>query len=195
MRDMKNSFATALLALSLHAGTALAAVTVKGVTFQDTDVVANQTLQLNGAGVRVKVIFDVYAASLYLPQKQQSAPAALSMPGAKSVHVVLLRDLTAAEFVEALVKGYKANNTEADQARLQPQLQALETMMLSTKNAPKGSRVRIELIPGTGTRIWFNDKRIGADIAGEDFYQCLMRIWLGNKPVDSDLKAALLGTS
>ena len=94
-----------------------------------------------------------------------------------------------------LVKGYKANNTEADQARLQPQLQALETMMLSTKNAPKGSRVRIELIPGTGTRIWFNDKRIGADIAGEDFYQCLMRIWLGNKPVDSDLKAALLGTS
>ncbi|HRH17312.1 MAG TPA: chalcone isomerase family protein [Aquabacterium sp.] len=192
---MKNSFATALLALSLHAGTALAAVTVKGVTFQDTDVVANQTLQLNGAGVRVKVIFDVYAASLYLPQKQQSAPAALSMPGAKSVHAVLLRDLTAAEFVEALVKGYKANNTEADQARLQPQLQALETMMLSTKNAPKGSRVRIELIPGTGTRIWFNDKRIGADIAGEDFYQCLMRIWLGNKPVDSDLKAALLGTS
>mgnify|MGYP000909004401 FL=1 len=195
MRDMKNSIATALLALSLHAGTALAAVTVKGVTFQDTDVVANQTLQLNGAGVRVKVIFDVYAASLYLPQKQQSAPAALSMPGAKSVHAVLLRDLTAAEFVEALVKGYKANNTEADQARLQPQLQALETMMLSTKNAPKGSRVRIELIPGTGTRIWFNDKRIGADIAGEDFYQCLMRIWLGNKPVDSDLKAALLGTS
>jgi hypothetical protein len=192
---MKKTIATALLALSMNAGTALAAVTVKGVTFQDTDVVANQTLQLNGAGVRVKVIFDVYAASLYLPQKQQSASAALSQGGAKSVHVVLLRDLTAAEFVEALVKGYKANNTEADQARLQPQLLALENMMLSTKNAPKGSRVRIELIPGAGTRIWFNDKRLGADIGGEDFYQCLMRIWLGNKPVDSDLKAALLGTS
>ncbi len=192
---MKKTLATALLALSMHAGTALAAVTVKGVTFQETDVVANQTLQLNGAGVRVKVIFDVYAASLYLPQKQQSASAALSQAGAKSVHVVLLRDLTAAEFVEALVKGYKANNTDADQARLQPQLLALENMMLSTKNAPKGSRVRLELIPGTGTRIWFNDKRIGPDIAGEDFYQCLLRIWLGNKPVDSDLKAALLGSS
>lgn len=192
---MKILLRTALLALTLNAATAMAAVTVKGVTFQDTDVVANQTLQLNGAGVRVKVIFDVYAASLYLPQKQQSAQAALSMPGAKSVHAVLLRDLTAEEFVAALVKGYKANNTEADQARFQPQLIALETMMLTTKNAPKGSRVRIELVPGSGTRIWFNGNRIGADIAGDDFYQCLMRIWLGNKPVDSDLKAALLGTS
>lgn len=192
---MKILLRTAFLALTLNAATAMAAVTVKGVTFQDTDVVANQTLQLNGAGVRVKVIFDVYAASLYLPQKQQSAQSALSMPGAKSVHAVLLRDLTAEEFVAALVKGYKANNTEADQARFQPQLIALETMMLSTKNAPKGSRVRIELVPGSGTRIWFNGSRIGADIAGDDFYQCLMRIWLGNKPVDSDLKAALLGTS
>jgi hypothetical protein len=36
-------------------------------------------------------------------------------------------------------------------------------------------------------------KPAGAPIAGEDFYQALLRIWLGPKPVQDDLKKALLG--
>ena len=30
-------------------------------------------------------------------------------------------------------------------------------------------------------------------IAGEDFYRALLRIWIGDKPVQDDLKKALLG--
>jgi len=30
-------------------------------------------------------------------------------------------------------------------------------------------------------------------IEGEDFYRALLRIWLGDKPVQEDLKKALLG--
>ena len=37
------------------------------------------------------------------------------------------------------------------------------------------------------------DRAKGKDIAGEDFYRALLRIWLGNKPVQDDLKQALLG--
>jgi hypothetical protein len=33
----------------------------------------------------------------------------------------------------------------------------------------------------------------GKDIPGEDFYRALLRIWLGEKPVQDDLKQALLG--
>jgi hypothetical protein len=33
----------------------------------------------------------------------------------------------------------------------------------------------------------------GEDIAGEDFYQAVLRIWLGDKPVQGDLKEGLLG--
>ena len=29
--------------------------------------------------------------------------------------------------------------------------------------------------------------------AGEDFYRALLRIWLGDKPVDGDLKQGMLG--
>jgi len=33
----------------------------------------------------------------------------------------------------------------------------------------------------------------GKPIAGEDFYRALLRIWLGDKPVQNDLKKSLLG--
>jgi hypothetical protein len=36
-------------------------------------------------------------------------------------------------------------------------------------------------------------KPAGAAIEGEDFYRALLRIWLGDKPVQDDLKKALLG--
>jgi hypothetical protein len=186
-----------LLALTLSLGLWVtgshASMTVKGVQFPDTDEVASQALQLNGAGVRVKVIFDVYAASLYLTQKQTTAQGVLALPGAKSVQAVLLRDLSAQEFVDALIKGYKANNSAADVERFAEPLEKLEAMMLAMKSAAKGSHLRIDLVPGTGTRIWLNGKRHGSDIPGDDFYQTLLRIWLGPKPVDADLKSALLG--
>jgi hypothetical protein len=194
LQHLTSLTATLTTALALMAGSAYASMTVKGVQFPDTDEVASQPLQLNGAGVRVKVIFDVYAASLYLPQRQTTAQGALSTPGAKSVQAVLLRDLSAQEFVDALIKGYKANNSAADVEKFHDQLTNLEAMMLAMKSAPKGSRLRIDLVPGTGTRIWLNGKRHGSDIPGDDFYQSLLRIWLGNKPVDADLKSALLGS-
>ncbi len=194
---MKKQMLRLALATSLSLSTLIgqAAVSIKGVQFSDTEEVGKQPLSLNGAGVRVKVIFDVYAASLYLPQKQTTAEGALNAPGAKSIQAVLLRNLTATEFVEALIKGYKDNNSEADQARFDSQLKALEAMMLSMKSAPKGSRVRIDFIPGVGTRILLNGQPHGSDISGDEFYQSLLRIWLGPKPVDADLKSALLGKS
>jgi hypothetical protein len=33
----------------------------------------------------------------------------------------------------------------------------------------------------------------GKPIPGEDFYRALLRIWLGEKPVDGELKQAMLG--
>ena len=30
-------------------------------------------------------------------------------------------------------------------------------------------------------------------IAGDDFYNALLRIWIGDKPVDADLKKGMLG--
>ena len=171
---------------------AQAAADIKGVKFADTVEVASQPLLLNGAGVRVKLLFDVYAASLYLPQRQTSAQAVLGQSGPKSIQAVLLRDLSADDFVDAMIKGFKANNSEAEQTRHKSRLDTLEGMMRAVGSAHKGTTIRIDFVPGAGTRIQVDGQQRGQFIPGEDFYQALMRIWLGPKPVDSDLKSALL---
>lgn len=189
---MKRALTALILTCAAAATPALAAIEVKGVKFGDTFEVAKQPLKLNGAGVRVKLVFSVYAASLYLPQKQTSAQGVLTQAGPKSVQAVLLRELTSDEFVGAMIKGFNANNTEADVAHFKPRLDTLETMMKSVGTAPKGTAIHIDFVPGSGTRIIVDGQQRGADIPGEDFYQALLRIWLGNHPVDADLKAALL---
>ena len=46
---------------------------------------------------------------------------------------------------------------------------------------------------GGATRLVVNGKAAGKPIAGEDFYKALLRIWIGDKPVQDDLKKSLLG--
>ncbi len=65
--------------------------------------------------------------------------------------------------------------------------------MLSIGNAPEKSVVHLDWLPDSGTRLSFNGAAKGADIAGEEFYRALMRIWIGSQPAQDDLKEQLLG--
>lgn len=190
-----NSFARKLV---LFAGLmallpAWAAVDVKGAKFEDTYQLANQSLALNGAGVRVKLIVDVYAAGLYLPKKDHSAAAVLSEAGPKSMKIVLLRNLTGETFADAMVAGFKKNNSEADVAKFQTKMEEIRTMMLAFGEVKKGTVLHIDHVPGAGTHVLVDGVQKGGEIVGDDFFAALLKIWLGNSPVDSDLKEALLG--
>ena len=184
------AWALALLsALSLQAQ---AAVEVRGVKFADTTTVAGQPLQLNGAGVRVKVIVDVYAAGLYVGKRDASPQIVLSQPGAKSMQIVLLRDLTGEDFADAMIKGFLKNNSDAEVARFQGRLDELRKTMVSFGTVKKGTAIQLNLVPGAGIRTLVDGAQKGSDIQGDDFYAALLKIWLGNKPVDDDLKTGLL---
>ena len=54
------------------------ALELAGVKLPDSAQVGNTSLQLNGAGIRTKLIFKVYVGALYLPQKQTSADAIIA---------------------------------------------------------------------------------------------------------------------
>ncbi|MFT3859082.1 MAG: chalcone isomerase family protein [Aquabacterium sp.] len=190
---MKRATFALALTLALSATQALAVQEVKGVRFADSYALAGQTLQLNGAGVRVKFFIDVYAAALYLPKKEQSAAAVLGAPGVKSVQIVMLRDVSGDDFAEATEKGFNANHSEEELARHRPKLQELLTLMKSLGTVKKGSVVNIDLQPG-GVNITVNGTPKGLIAAKEDFAVAVMKNWLGSKPVDGDLKKALLGT-
>jgi hypothetical protein len=184
-----------LAALALSAALALpafAATEVSGVKFEDK-VTANGTeLVLNGAGLRKKLVFKVYAMGLYLPAKADSAAAVLSAHGNKRIQIVTLRDLSAEQLAEALEKGVEDNNAPGDMAKIKSRLEEFRANLLAMEKVPEKSDVRIEW-NGSATRVFLNGNQKGKDIAGEDFYLALLKIWFGDKPAQADLKDALLG--
>ena len=169
-----------------------AAQEVRGVKFASTTQVAGQTLQLNGAGVRVKLIIDVYAAGLYVGKRDSSTQGLLGQPGAKSMQIVLLRELTGEEFADAMIKGFRKNNSDAEVVRLQPRLDELRKTMVSFGTVKKGTVIQLNLVPGVGARTLVDGSQRGTDIPGDDFYAALLKIWLGTNPVDDELKEGLL---
>lgn len=191
--DLKHFARAWVTVAALAALPAMAVTEVKGVKFPDTYQLNGQTLQLNGAGVRVKVIIDVYAAGLYVVKPDTNATTLVGQAGPKSMEIVLLRDLTGEDFADATVKGFKANNSAADQAKFQSKLEEIKTMMVNFGQVKKGSVIQIDFVPGEGTHVLIDGKRRGPEVTGDDFQQAVLRIWLGNKPVDDDLKHSLLG--
>ncbi len=190
------SLAGLLLALAcLVTPPAWAVREVRGVKFSDSSPLGGQVLQLNGVGVRVKVIVDVYAAGLYLPHKEASPTNIFDMPGPKSMHIVLLRDLTGEDFADAMIKGFRKNNSDSDNAKYLPRIEAIRDNMLTFGNVKKGTSIHIDFVPGAGTRAVIGGVQKGNDIPGEDFYAALLKIWLGNHPVDTSLKEDLLGVA
>jgi hypothetical protein len=68
--------------------------------------------------------------------------------------------------------------------------------MLGVGTVTKGAAVHLDWLPEVGggvTRLTIDGAKKGEDVAGEDFYRALLKIWLGDKPIQDDLKQHLLG--
>ena len=161
---------------------------VAGVTIPDTD----QQLVLNGAGLRKRAFFQVFAMGIYLPEKKSAAADVIGAADRKRVVIHMLRDVRADQFSDALIDGMKDNHSEGDMKALEPRAKQLAAVMAEMKEAKKGMRITLDWLPA-GTQVTVDGKAAGAPISGEDFYRALLRIWLGDKPVQDDLKKALLG--
>ena len=179
----------ALLGLGAHAN----ATEVEGINFADRITLGDSELVLNGAGVRVKMLFKVYALGLYLPQKSSTAGQVLASKGPRRIQIITLRTLTAEQLAEALVEFMRKNQGVAELAALQPRIDTLRSTMMSIGKVPAKTRIRLDYLPASGTRVFVDDEQKGADIPGEDFYLGLLRIWLGEHVPQASLREALLG--
>ncbi|MGH8747019.1 MAG: chalcone isomerase family protein [Burkholderiales bacterium] len=191
---MGSRLRTLVALAALAAAVPAFAAEIAGVDFSDTAQVADQPLVLNGAGLRRKFIFKVYAMALYLSAKAASAAAAIGASGPKRVAIGMLRDVDAKTFSDALREGIEANHSEAEVKALEPQLKQLEAVMRRIGTAKNGMRIRLDWVPGAGTQVSIDGAPADAPIPGENFYRALLRIWLGPHAVQDDLKQALLGT-
>src|ERR1041385_9181476 len=108
---MKPAASLALVgAIALLVAASGHAAEVGGVNLEDKISLAGQELVLNGAGVRTRLVFKVYVASLYLPQPAKDLQSVLARTP-RRIQLNLLRTLSADQLVEALNEGLEANNS------------------------------------------------------------------------------------
>lgn len=177
-----------LLALPASADT----VTVSGVKLDDTVQVGTQTLKLNGAGVRYKVIFKVYIAALYLPEEKSTTAEVLALPGAKRVTLVMLRELSNDDLGHRFMDGLKNNLDLEERSKLIKPMITFGKMFSLVPVLKKGDILTFDWIPGTGIVCQFNGQKIGETINDPVFYSAVLRIWLGKEPADESLKQKML---
>jgi Chalcone isomerase-like len=182
-----------LAAAALAAALPARAAEVAGVKFPDQVQAEGAALVLNGAGLRRKLFFKVYAMALYLPAKAASAAAAIEAAGPKRIAIGMLRDVDAKTFSNALREGIQDNHSEAEAEALEPRVKQLAALMDKVGEAKEGMRIALDWLPGKGTALAVDGAPAGEPIPGEDFYRALLRIWLGPHAVQDDLKRALLG--
>lgn len=190
---MLNKIAATLL-IAGFALSANAAVDIESIHYADTAVVNTAVLQLNGAGLRKKVFFKVYAAGLYLPAKAQTTESVLNQSGAVRVRLGLLRDVSAKSFVEALEDGLKDNTDEKTRNAISGELTNLIAAMNTIGDVKEGDLVDFDF-SGTTTSVSVNGKLIADNIGGKELFNSVLRIWLGEKAIDGKLKKGLLGAS
>ena len=175
-----------------YAPLAHAEVKVGAARFAETVTVDGTSLQLNGAGIRTKVILNIYAMGLYLPQPAKTADAALASPPPRQIRIQLLRALSGATFADALIDGLKQNQPAEALAPFQSSIDALRQAIAAHSEFPENSIVLITEEKNGAVQIVINDKPMLAPITQSGFFSLLLSIWLGSNPVQESLKNALL---
>jgi hypothetical protein len=160
-----------------------------GVQMDDEVTVGEQTLQLNGMGLRKKLWIKVYVGGLYLEKGSSNAGEIVESEQVKKVIMHFLTDrVTKAKLDSAWNEGFEANNPDE-----YPALEKRVTTFMGYFGDMKvGDRIIMTFTPGEGVSVAFNDTLKGV-IEGDDFSKALLRVWLGDHPPTEDLKAGMLG--
>ena len=188
-----NKLTFALAGAMLSFGALAAQVDVAGVKLEDTADVAGAKLQLNGAGIRYKAIFKVYVASLYVGKKVATPEEFFAATGPKRLSITMLRDIDSNELGKAFTKGFEDNAPKGEMSKLIPGLVRMGQVFSDQKKLAAGDTFTNDWIPGTGMVMTIKGKVQGEPFKEQEFFNALMRIWLGAHPADFKLKDALMG--
>lgn len=182
---------TLILLLTLLLGLPCSAKEISGVVVQESlQTEDGVTLKLNGAGVRSKLFMDIYIAQLYLEKPASKVDTILADPGRKRMVMhFLYSEVPKEKLVEAWNDGFKDNNSAADLSRLQERISQFNALFVDAK---KGDVIVLDYHPASGTTVMIKGEKRGV-IPGADFGGALLKIWLGDKPVNETLKEKLLG--
>jgi len=176
--------------LTLVPAAPVLALDVDGVTIPDTLTVPGEkkTLALNGAGFRKRLLVKVYVGALYTPAPITSAERVLDATSTRVMRLQFVRAVESETLATAWKDGFAANHSAFEMQGLRTRLAQFNTYM---PNVKEKDVLRIDFLPRGITRVAVNDQ-IRGTIEGVDFQRAVLKVWLGPKPVDGDLKKAVL---
>ncbi|MBN1196483.1 MAG: chalcone isomerase family protein [Candidatus Aminicenantes bacterium] len=167
----------------------VSAAELRGVEMPDRITIAEQSMVLNGMALRKKVIFKVYVAGLYLPDKESDARKILSADSPRRTVMHFLRSVGAGKVNGAWYEGLEAN-TPGYSADLKQRFDKLAGFMEDVKS---GDELVFTYLPGKGTEVTVKGSVKGT-IEGKDFADALFACWIGEKPGPGEgFKNGLLG--
>lgn len=168
-----------------------AAREMAGVSISDQVSQADGTvLKFNGAGIRSKFVIKVYLAMLYMENPSNERDQVIGDPGAKQLIMhFLYKEVGKDDLIEAWNAGFEGNGSPAQLEELKADIERFNSMFDTVR---KGDRIVLDYAPGTGTVVTIAAVEKGT-IAGKDFNDLLLAIWLGDKPVGKKLRDGLLG--
>ena len=194
-QSMLSTLRLAWAALALLVGAAASAAEVEGIKLPERIRIAadGPELVLNGAGVRVRLIFfKVYIAALYLPVKSDDGESIIRDSRPSRLFMQMVRDLSVEQLTSSIDEALRETLTAEERLPLEPRLKQFNAIFEMLPEVKEGMQVTIDYLPQPGTVIRVNGEEKGR-IPGADFSQALLRIWIGDRPRDPELKKALLG--
>lgn len=166
-----------------------AQVQVGDATLPNTMSIVGADLVLNGAGMREKIVFDLYAGGLYLQSKTTDAKKIISADETMAMKLHIVSGLVSSKkMTSAVDDGFQAS-MNGDVSSLADKIETFKGFF--SDEIVKGNIFDITYIKGRGSVVYKNGKEIGV-IEGMDFKKALFGIWLGTNPADDDLKEAML---
>jgi hypothetical protein len=193
VKNERSKMKKILLFLSLLLlGLNVSAREVADISIAETAQLGDSKLQLNGAGVRVKIIIDVYVAALYLEKKTNKAEEVLADAGVKRVELHMLYGMKSSRLLNAFKDALEDNLSSVELTVLDARLKKFYAIFAALPGVTPGDVILLDYQPATGTKVTVNGMVRGV-IEGADVNRALLKIWLGEKPVQSELKKDLLG--
>lgn len=145
----------------------------------------------NGRGIRRILLLDVYEMALRTTRPMRQAAEVLADPAPQEIQLRMLRDAPADKFIEAIDNGVRENH--GDTAETLALLQQLYSALRAAGGAPQGSTAKI-VWDGARTSVSLDGRPL-LSAPGPLLRNTLLLVWLGEHPVDAQLKNGLLGGS
>ncbi len=164
---------------------------VGDATLPNTVEFNGENLTINGAGIREKYFFDIYAGGLYLKEKSSNASAIAKADNTMAIKLHILSGMMSRnKMATALRDGFKKSTN----GNLKPYQERIDKFIGFIKEEIEVDQIYdIVYEKGKGSVIYKDGKERGF-VKGLDFKEALFNIWLGNKPADKGLKKAMLGS-